>query len=104
MYLYKDTSPKKAYVFFCCHEVNLLRYEVFSSHDIEVLKDTLKKISSDEGLFDQSSKDSFKTGVLCEGDALDEVFANTLAETLKRLIEIFTPTITDFLNKRNEED
>ncbi len=103
MYLYKDTSRKKAYIGLYCHEVNLLRDEVFSSDDMEVLKNTLKDISSDEDLSVESSKNVFKIGISCEGDALDEAFANTLAETLKRVIEIFTPTITDFLDERNEE-
>ena len=38
------------------------------------------------------------------GDALDESFANTLADTLRRFIEEITPIVDDFENQCNEED
>ena len=38
------------------------------------------------------------------GNALDDDFAKSLADTLRRFIEVATPAIRDFLNKRNEED
>ena len=38
------------------------------------------------------------------GDSLDESFANTLADTLRRFIQEITPVVDDFENERNEED
>ena len=37
------------------------------------------------------------------GNALDDDFANSLADTLRRFIEVATPAIMDFLDERNEE-
>ena len=37
------------------------------------------------------------------GSALDGSFADTLAETLRRFIEVITPSIDDFENEHNEE-
>ena len=42
-------------------------------------------------------------GVSRRGSALDDSFADTLAETLRRFIEVITPSIDDFENERNEE-
>ena len=36
--------------------------------------------------------------------ALDDSFADTLAATLRRFIEVVTPVVNDFENERNEED
>ena len=36
--------------------------------------------------------------------ALDDSFANTLADTLRRFIEVVTPAVNDFENEGNEED
>ena len=38
------------------------------------------------------------------GNALDDSFADTLAETLRHFIEVITPSIDDFENERNAED
>ncbi len=38
------------------------------------------------------------------GDALDESFASTLADTLRRFIEEITPVVDAFEDQRNEED
>ena len=38
------------------------------------------------------------------GSALDDSFADTLAETLRHFIEVITPNIGDFENERNAED
>ena len=38
-----------------------------------------------------------------DGNALDDDFANSLADTLRRFIEVATPAIMDFLDERNEE-
>ena len=37
------------------------------------------------------------------GDALDESFAGTLADTLERFIEVITPVVDDFENESNGE-
>ena len=37
------------------------------------------------------------------GSALDDAFADTLAEALRRFIEVITPRIDDFENEGNEE-
>ena len=39
-----------------------------------------------------------------DGSTLDDNFAKSLADTLRRFIEVATPAIIDFLDERNEED
>ena len=43
-------------------------------------------------------------GVSRRGNVLDDSFADTLAETLRRFIEVITPSIDDLENERNAED
>ena len=38
-----------------------------------------------------------------DGNALDDDFAKSLADTLRHFIEVATPAITDFLDECNEE-
>ena len=42
--------------------------------------------------------------VVTRRGALDDSFANTLADTLRRFIEVVTPAVNDFENEGNEED
>ena len=43
-------------------------------------------------------------GVSRRGSVLDDSFADTLAETLCRFVEVITPRIEDIQNERNAED
>lgn len=52
---------------------------------------------------DQTVRNSW-IDVSRRSSALDDSFADTLAETLRRFIEVITPSIDDFENERNAED
>ena len=52
---------------------------------------------------DQTVRNSW-IDVSRRSSALDDSFADTLADTLRRFIEVITPSIGDFENERNAED
>ena len=68
-------------------------------------RDTEDLVSRFEGLavYDDQRLDNREILVTHQG-ALDDSFANALAATLRRFIEVVTPVVNDFENERNEEN
>ncbi len=55
-------------------------------------------------IYDEQKLGRGSIDVSRRGSALDDSFADTLAETLRRFIEVITPSIDDFVNEHNAED
>ena len=67
--------------------------------DVEDLVGRLEKLA----VYDDQRVENREIVVARQG-ALDDSFANTLADTLGRFIEVITPAVNDFENEGNEED
>ena len=67
------------------------------------LEDLVSRVG-DMHIYDDQIVKSRWVDVRRSGSALDDSFADTLAETLRRFIEVITPSIDDFVNERNAED
>ena len=67
------------------------------------LEDLVSRVG-DMHIYDDQIVKSRWVDVRRSGSALDDSFADTLADTLRRFIEVITPSIGDFENERNAED
>ena len=67
--------------------------------DVEDLVDGMEGLA----VYDDQRVENREIVVARQG-ALDDSFANELADTLRRFIEIVTPAVNDFENEGNEED
>ena len=71
---------------------------------VEALQPRLAELSIHADQIVPSGSSGCNVEVVRGGDALDESFAQTLADTLRPFIEVITPIVDDSEKGRNEED
>ena len=72
--------------------------------DLNVHDDQATRTDQIEGEDGRIAEEFGVIQVSRDSDALDEPFAEAMADTLRRYIEVITPVVDAFVNERNEED
>ena len=72
--------------------------------DLNVHDDQATRTDQIEGENGRIAEEFGVIQVSRDSDALDEPFAEAMADTLRRFIEVITPVVDAFVNERNEED
>ena len=92
----------KVHVYLGC-DTNHLARGGLSEDSVSVLKKAVGGLSTDSDLKTYEAGSRFGTGVWLTSGSLDEAFRNSIAATLRRIIESATPKVRNAADEENEE-